>query len=122
MPMLADFFGAWEVVLVLATVLILFGAKHLPGLARGLGEGFFQFRKSLDQGAHDAGASLGGIYGKPAAEALTPDNQTAELYDPGVFNRVERSRRATKRMRFRRWLRLWRSICRSALQRLKAKR
>ena len=105
--MLADFFGAWEVVLILAVVLILFGAKHLPTIARGLGEGFFQFRKSLDQEAHDAGESLGGIYGKPAAEALTPDNQTGELYDPDAFHYDERTRRATKRM-WRRWLRLWR--------------
>ena|SRR6266487_1546899 len=87
--MFALFFGGWETVLILAVILILFGAKNLPGNTRGLGEGVRQFRKScgevskeLDQEAHDAGESLGGIYGKPAAQALTPDNQTAELYDP----------------------------------------
>ena len=115
MPMLANWFGAWEVVLILAVVLILFSA-------RGLGEGWFQIRKSFDQEAHDAGESLGGIYGKPAGEALTPDNQIAELYDPDVFRGEEWTRRAAKWMRFRRWLRLWRSIWQSVLQRLKAKR
>jgi Sec-independent protein translocase protein TatA len=106
--MLGDFFGSWEVVLILAVVLILlFLGRHVPKIARELSEGFFEFRKSLDQEAHKVGASLGGIYGRPAAGALTPDNQTAELYDPDVFHREERTRRATKWMRFRRWLRLW---------------
>ncbi|MHB8524313.1 MAG: twin-arginine translocase TatA/TatE family subunit [Limisphaerales bacterium] len=121
MPMLTDILGGWEVVLILAVILILFGAKHLPKIGRGWGEGRSQFRKEFDQEAHDAGESLGGIYGKPAAEALTPDNQTAEFYDPAVFHREERTGRATKRMRFRGLLRLWRLIWNSVLKRLKAK-
>ena len=122
MPMLAEFLGGWEVVLILAVVLILVGAKHLPKIGRGLGEGFFHFRKACDQEARDAGKSLGGIYGKPAAEALTPDNQTAELYDPAVFHRQDWTGRATKRVRFRHWLRLWQLIWHSVLKRLKEKR
>jgi len=39
----------------------------------------------VDQAGFDAGQNTGGTYGSPAAEALTPDNQTAELYDPAVF-------------------------------------
>ena len=115
----AGIFGGWEILFILAVVLILFGAKNLPEITRGLGEGVSQLRKrvgrlprELDQGAHDAGESLGGIYGKPAAQALTPDNQTAELYDPAVFHNQERTGLATKRMRFRGWGRLWRLIWR----------
>src|SRR5438128_9235648 len=115
----AGIFGGWEILLILAVVLILFGAKNLPEITRGLGEGVSQLRKrvgrlprELDQGAHDAGESLGGIYGRPAAQALTPDNQTAELYDPAVFHNQERTGLATKRMRFRGWGRLWRLIWR----------
>ena len=77
--------GGWEIVLILAVVLILLGAKKLPDLSRGLHRGIFQFQKALDDQAHEAGKSIGGIYSKPAAEALTPDNQTAELYDPAVL-------------------------------------
>jgi sec-independent protein translocase protein TatA len=117
----AHIFGGWEVVLILAVVLILFGAKRLPELARGLGEGFSRFRKEFDQEAHDAGESLGGIYGKPAAQALTPDNQTAELYDPAVLHNEERTGRTPKGVRFRGWRRLWRLIWHSVLKRLKAK-
>jgi Sec-independent protein translocase protein TatA len=118
MPVLGDILGVGgcELVLIFAVVLILYGDKHLLGIARGLGKGFFQFRKNFDEVSHDAGESLGGIYGKPAAEALTPDNQTGEFYDPAVFHREERP----NRMRVRRWLRWWRSIWHSVLKRRRA--
>ena len=118
LPTLAMLTG-WELVLIFAVILVLFGAKNLPGLARGLREGFLHFRNAFDSEANAAGESLGGIFGKPAAEALTHDNQTAELYDPALFHREERTRRVTKR--FRRWLRMCRTVCRSILKHLKSK-
>ena len=91
-PILASSFGGWEIVLILGLILVLLGAKRLRKLARGLSLGVREFRNSfgdvsdaLDKEAHDAGESLGGICGKPAADALTPDNKTAELYDPAAF-------------------------------------
>jgi sec-independent protein translocase protein TatA len=44
--MLAGFIGGWEIVLILAVVLILFGAKKLPELAKGLGQGIKEFKKA----------------------------------------------------------------------------
>jgi sec-independent protein translocase protein TatA len=44
--MLASFIGGWEMVLILAVVLVLFGAKKLPELAKGLGQGIKEFRKA----------------------------------------------------------------------------
>ena len=44
--MLAGIFGAWEIVLILAVVLILFGAKKLPELAKGLGTDIKEFKKA----------------------------------------------------------------------------
>jgi sec-independent protein translocase protein TatA len=44
--MFAGFFGGWEIVLILAVVLILFGAKKLPELAKGLGQGIKEFKKA----------------------------------------------------------------------------
>ena len=38
--------NGWEIVLILAVVLVLFGAKKLPELARGLGQGIREFKKS----------------------------------------------------------------------------
>ncbi len=43
---LAAFIGGWEMVLILAVVLILFGAKKLPELAKGLGQGIKEFKKA----------------------------------------------------------------------------
>ena len=39
-------FGMWETVAILAVVLILFGARKLPELAKGLGSGIKEFRKA----------------------------------------------------------------------------
>ena len=38
--------GGWEMVLILAVVLVLFGAKKLPELAKGLGTGIKEFKKA----------------------------------------------------------------------------
>jgi sec-independent protein translocase protein TatA len=43
---LAAFLGGWEIILILAVVLILFGAKKLPELAKGLGQGIREFKKA----------------------------------------------------------------------------
>lgn len=47
--MFAAFLGGWEIVLILAVVLILFGAKKLPELARGLGQGIKEFKKASNE-------------------------------------------------------------------------
>ena len=108
---LAMSLGGGELVLILALFLILLMAKKLPEIMRGMGDGMSEFRKELDRQAHDAGKSAGGVFGKPAAEALTPDNQTAELYDPAVFRGGRRKRSFLQLLRdlclrILRWLRI----------------
>jgi len=39
--------GPWEVVIVLLVILLLFGGKKLPELARGLGRGLRTFKREL---------------------------------------------------------------------------
>lgn len=46
--MFAAMLGGWEIVLILAVVLILFGAKKLPELAKGLGQGIKEFKKATN--------------------------------------------------------------------------
>ena len=46
---LGFFLGGWEVVLILAILLVLFSAKHFPPLARGLRRGIDEFRKASDE-------------------------------------------------------------------------
>lgn len=38
--------GPWELAIILFIVLLLFGAKRLPEIARGLGESIKEFKKS----------------------------------------------------------------------------
>ena len=47
--MIAGWFGGWEIILILAVVLILFGAKKLPELAKGLGTGIKEFKKATKE-------------------------------------------------------------------------
>ena len=44
--MFAAFLGGWEWVVVLLAVLLLFGAKKIPELAKGLGTGIKEFKKA----------------------------------------------------------------------------
>ncbi len=39
--------GAGEIILILLVILLLFGAKKIPELARGIGKGMSEFKKGL---------------------------------------------------------------------------
>ncbi|MCC5815099.1 MAG: twin-arginine translocase TatA/TatE family subunit [Leptospira sp.] len=39
--------GPWEIALILFLALLLFGGKKLPGLAKDLGQGIREFRRSI---------------------------------------------------------------------------
>ncbi len=43
----------WEIIVILLIVLLLFGAKKLPDLARSIGASAREFRKGLSEGAED---------------------------------------------------------------------
>jgi len=49
--------GVWEIVLILALVVLIFGAKRIPQIGRGLGEGIRNFKGSL-KGPDDPRGSL----------------------------------------------------------------
>ena len=40
--------GPMEIILIVFALLLLFGAKRLPGLARGLGQGIREFKGAVD--------------------------------------------------------------------------
>jgi sec-independent protein translocase protein TatA len=66
--MFAGWFGGWEIVLILAVVLILFGAKKLPELAKGLGTGIKEFKKATREVTDEVQ--------KTAEETPTPQNKS----------------------------------------------
>jgi sec-independent protein translocase protein TatA len=47
--------GPWEIAAILFVVVLLFGAKKLPELARGLGQGIREFKKAASN-AENAGS------------------------------------------------------------------
>jgi sec-independent protein translocase protein TatA len=67
--MLAWALGGWEIVLILAIVLILFGAKKLPELAKGLGTGIKEFKKATREVTDEVQ--------KAAEETPAPPNKSA---------------------------------------------
>ena len=38
--------GPWEIVLILLAIILIFGGKKIPELARGLGKGLREFKKT----------------------------------------------------------------------------
>ena len=61
--------GGWEWVIIALVVLLLFGAKRIPELARGLGQGIKEFKGAVD----DAKQEL-----DDAAETITSDSDNSE--------------------------------------------
>jgi sec-independent protein translocase protein TatA len=56
--------GSTEIILIVIAILILFGAKRIPQLMRGLGSGVSEFKKGM-RGEVDEGETS---QGKPAEE------------------------------------------------------
>jgi sec-independent protein translocase protein TatA len=50
--------GGGEIILILALILILFGAKKLPELAKGLGQGIKEFKKATREVTDEVSRSL----------------------------------------------------------------
>jgi len=48
-PVVGEIIG-WEMLLVLAVIALLFGAKNLPKLARSMGSAKTEFEKGLQEG------------------------------------------------------------------------
>jgi len=46
--------GIWEILIILAIVLLLFGGKKLPELARGLGQSAKEFKRGLQDEGDEA--------------------------------------------------------------------
>jgi len=45
---LAGMPGGWELIVIFLVILLLFGAKRLPELARGLGQSIREFKGAVD--------------------------------------------------------------------------
>jgi sec-independent protein translocase protein TatA len=78
MPLMLALFnlGGGEIILILTIVLILFGAKKLPELAKGLGQGIKEFKKAAhnaSEGMRDATEDKKGDVGEYPAPTSSLD-------------------------------------------------
>ncbi len=76
--MFAGFFGGWEIVLILAVVLILFGAKKLPELAKGLGQGIKEFKKATREVSDELNSAMADTPAQTTYQAPKPVAETSE--------------------------------------------
>ena len=73
--MFAGMLGGWEIILILAVVLILFGAKKLPELAKGLGTGIKEFKKATREVTDELSSAMDTTSAPPPPTRL-PANTT----------------------------------------------
>jgi sec-independent protein translocase protein TatA len=67
------FSGPWEIILVILVILLLFGPKKLPDLARSIGRSLSEFRKGRDEGAKELESGKN-ENGKKPADGTTADD------------------------------------------------
>lgn len=51
---LLGFIGPWQIALIVAIVLLLFGGKKIPQLMRGMGSGIKEFKDGMKEGEKGA--------------------------------------------------------------------
>jgi sec-independent protein translocase protein TatA len=73
--------GAWEVGLILLIILILFGAKKLPELAKSLGKGLREFKKAaaeFESAQDDSDDGKSTPTSEPSAKQSTSENENKQ--------------------------------------------
>ena len=73
--MLAAWLGGWEWVIVIVAVLLLFGAKKIPELARGLGTGIKEFKKATREVTDEI---QNAVDEKPQPKSVSASSQPAQ--------------------------------------------
>jgi sec-independent protein translocase protein TatA len=67
--------SAWELLILLLVVLLVFGPKRLPEMGRSLGKGMREFKDSLS--GHDGGGKDDDERPQIAASTASPEDETA---------------------------------------------
>ena len=62
--------GGMEVVLIFAVILLLFGARKLPELARGLGQGIKEFKKATSDVTNEMHRAMEEDHAAPAPKPI----------------------------------------------------
>jgi sec-independent protein translocase protein TatA len=68
--------GHWEIFLILLLVLLIFGGKKIPEVARGLGKGLREFKKAKDDVVETLDEAL---KEEDSKASKTPDKNTKDI-------------------------------------------
>jgi sec-independent protein translocase protein TatA len=73
-----------DLIVILLIILVLFGAKKLPELARGMGQAVKEFQKAKDEFSNEAQLTVPQGESQPSNSAVRADpNQTVAPSDKG---------------------------------------
>jgi len=78
-------FGGYEIVLIIVAVVLLFGGKKIPELARGLGKGVKEFKdaaenSNLKEDIKDIASEVGDL--KDSVDKINPKKALDDLKTP----------------------------------------
>ena len=78
-------FGGYEIVLIIVAVVLLFGGKKIPELARGLGKGVKEFKdaaedSNLKEDLKDIASEVGDL--KDSVDKINPKKALNDLKSP----------------------------------------
>ena len=68
--------SGWELLLVVGIIVLLFGGKKIPELAKGLGKGIKDFKKAVNE--DDEPAQVKEIKSKPDDELTSKENKQSQ--------------------------------------------
>ena len=74
--------GGGEIMLILVAVLLLFGGKKLPELARGLGKGIRDFKDASEGVKREIHRNINASGITDEVDSILNDNSTASRYHP----------------------------------------
>ena len=77
-----------DLFIILLIVLVLFGAKKLPDLARSLGQSMNEFRKAreeIDRELHNTGTESARLQPRPSTQQVAAEPSTQQLMSTARF-------------------------------------
>ncbi|MGY4385236.1 sec-independent protein translocase protein TatA [Pedobacter sp. UYP24] len=74
--------GGGEIMLILAVVLLLFGGKKLPELARGLGKGIRDFKDASEGVKREIHRNINSVGIADEIDSVNNENHTGSRYHP----------------------------------------
>ena len=79
--------GGWEIIVIVAAVLILFGARKIPEFMKGLGTGVKEFKKAtreVTEEIQNAGEDKSASQNKSVVNGQTPPQTVSQSSPPKV--------------------------------------